>query len=120
MLHETLPLLTKLHIDKSSELNLTVASRFRDIREIHINSLYDVTIEEAGTEDECRDIYVDFETKIRLLPFLSRFDKLERVFFGGKDENGKEIERFAPATDFSGKEMKVILTKDREIECCHS
>ena len=104
MLHDAIPRLTILRIDKSSEINLTVVARFRDNREIHINSLLKATDDGEGG----RDISVDLQTKIRLLHFLPRFDKLERVFFGGKDEDGKEIERFAPATDFSGKEMKVI------------
>lgn len=96
MLHDAIPRLTKLRIDKSSEINLTVAARFRDIREIHINSLLKATDDGDGG----RDVNVDLQTKIRVVPFLSRFDKLERVVFGGKDEDGKDVEDFAPAGDY--------------------
>ena len=39
-----MPLLSKISIDRSSQMNLVVASRFRDIKEIHINSLFVLTI----------------------------------------------------------------------------
>ena len=96
MLHETLPLLTKLCIDKSSELHLTVAARFRDIREIQINSLLIASV----VDEWKRTVSVDLETKVRLLPFLLRFEKLEIAHFGGKDETGNDIERFTPACDY--------------------
>lgn len=40
LLHDAMPLLKTLRIDKPEQINLTVASRFRDIKEIHINSLF--------------------------------------------------------------------------------
>ena len=94
ILHDAMPLLTTLHIDKSSQLNLHVAYRFRDIKTMHINSLLKMTIDE-----DFRDIYLDFETKIRIVPFLSRFASLERVFFGVKDEDGDILEDFPLASD---------------------
>ena len=95
MLHDVIPRLSKLHIDKSSEMNLNVTARFRDIREIHINSLV---------------ISAGLKTKIRLVPFLSRFDKVERVFFGGK---GIQIERFAPAIErFEALSSAEVLNKN--------
>ena len=94
ILHDAMPLLTTLHIDKSSQLNLNVAYRFRDIKTMHINSLLKMTIDE-----DFRDIYLDFETKIRIVPFLSRFSSLERVFFGVKDEDGDIIEDFPLASE---------------------
>ena len=82
MLH-TMPLLTKLCIDKSSQMNLAVTSRFRDITEIHINSLLEVRVDEEGYPD----MFIDNESKMRVVPFLSRFGKLDRVVFGGKNSN---------------------------------
>ena len=92
MLH-AMPLLTKLCIDKSSQMNLAVASRFRDIREIHINSLLKVTVDEQGYND----MDIDMETKLRVVPFLIRFvSTLEYVCFGQKNvANGKTIEGYA-------------------------
>ena len=88
-----MPLLTKLRIDKSSQMNLAVASRFRDITEIHINSLLKINV-----EDEITDMYIDNESKMRVVPFLTRFDKLERVVFGGKNnETGEDMEDFSAA-----------------------
>ena len=84
ILHDAMPLLTTLHIDNSSQMNLKVTSRFRDIKEIHINSLLDI----ENDDDGYPDTNIDLESKIRLVPFLSRFDNLERVLFWGKDVDG--------------------------------
>ena len=78
ILHDAIPLLTTIHIDKSPQMNLVVASRFRDIKEIHINSLFELTIEDEGTDDEYKDMSIDFDTKTSLVPFLAKFDSLER------------------------------------------
>ena len=101
MLHDALPLLRKICIDKSSQMNLEVASRFRDIREIHINSLLTVEILEEGTDDEFKDISVDFESRNSIVPFLSRFNSsLERVHFGMKNEDGKDVEGVSPVDGY--------------------
>jgi hypothetical protein len=94
MLHETMPLLTKIQINKAAQMNLAVASRFRDVTDIHINSLLLIEIDE-----EFEDVYFDFESRIRVLPFLFCFIKtLERVHFGAKDNNlGNVIDGFSPA-----------------------
>ncbi len=99
-----MPLLTKLRIDKSWQMNLTVASRFRDISEIHINSLFKLRIE-LDEGESWTDVSLDFESRIRAVPFLSKFDKLERLCFGGKYRNteghtdGEDVEGFAPVED---------------------
>jgi len=70
-----------LHIDKSSQLN-ALYSRYRDVRVINISSLL------------CREgdiMMVDNETVLKVIPFLSHFPKLEKVFLGGKDEHGKKF-----------------------------
>ena len=67
-LHDTMPLIKKLHINTSYQMNLTVAARYRDIREIHINSLM---VWRPHIHSNC--INVDFESSVRMVPFLSRF-----------------------------------------------
>ena len=101
MLHETMPRLTKLRIEKASQMNLTVAARFRDVTDIHVNSLLTRRVFDEGTPHEFTEIEVDLSTKIRVVPFLSRFvQTLERVYFGGKTEGGEVIEGFAPAAEY--------------------
>ena len=85
-------MLKQLHIDSASEMNLTIASRFREIRSIHINSLLRQIIVE-----NVKLIEVDFETSVRLIPFLGRFAQLQRVSFGGTGEDGQNVEGFFPA-----------------------
>jgi len=84
-------------------MNLAVASRFRDVKEIHINSFLSVTIEEEGTEDEFRYAHLDLESKIRTVPFLSRFASLEVVHFRWKNEAGGTLMKdFASADCYFG------------------
>ena len=87
MLHDTLPRLTKLRIDNSSQMNLIVASRFRDVKEIYINSL--LTLNEVDVDFSV--IEIDLETKIWTVPFLCWLGKLERVAFGRKNKTGEDI-----------------------------
>jgi len=77
-------------------MNLVVASRFRDIKEMHINSLFVLTIDDEGTDEECKDMSINFDTKTSLVPFLAKFDSLERVVFGIKDD-GHDIDGVSPA-----------------------
>ncbi|EJK63799.1 hypothetical protein THAOC_15525, partial [Thalassiosira oceanica] len=91
ILKEALPLITEITIDCAPEMNLTVANRFRDVTAININSLY--SLEE---EVDYKDTNVNYETQVRMVPFLSRFPQLERVTFGGKDESGVKIEHYWP------------------------
>jgi hypothetical protein len=45
ILRNAMPLLKTLHIDiKATQMNLVIANRFRDVTEIHINCLLDVTV----------------------------------------------------------------------------
>lgn len=76
-------------------MNLSVAKRFRDITDIHINSLLTSQIVDAGTMEEMVFLGVELESRIRVVPFLSRFDNLEQVVFGGKHKDTREdIDRF--------------------------
>ena len=107
MLHEVMPLLKSICIDESYQMNLAVASRFRDIREIRINSLLTKEIENEGMgDDEYTYIVVDFESRIRILPFLAKFNQLELVHFGCKDNEGDVFDTFSPTyeTFFEGDE----------------
>jgi hypothetical protein len=102
MLQETMPLLTKIQIDKAAQMNLAVASRFRDVTDIHINSLLLRNIHNEGMgDDEFSDVTFDFESRIRVLPFLFCFVKtLERVHFGAKDNRGNIVEGFCPVDEW--------------------
>ena len=82
LLHEAMPSLKTLHIDKACQINLTVASRFRGIKVVNVNSLFTLQIHDEGTEDEATSINIDMETKISIVPFLSQFHSLEYVHFG--------------------------------------
>ena len=99
LLRETMPLLTLLRIDKASQMHLGVASRFRDVTDIHINSLLTEELIDEGSD--ARDIEVDIETRIKVIPFISRFlPTLCQVHFGGKNEDEEDIEGFAPADGY--------------------
>ena len=74
LLHDAMPLLKTLRIDKPEQINLTVASRFRDIKEIHINSLFTVETHDVGTEDERTNVDIDLESSVRIVHYLSRFN----------------------------------------------
>ena len=90
---QAIPLVTKLCIDKSTQMNVAVGKRFVDVNEIHINSLLQVTVDQ---EDGFTDMNIDMETRIRLVPFLSTFAKLDRVVFRGKNsETGNVMDEFA-------------------------
>lgn len=107
-LHEVMPLIKSICIDESYQMNLAVASRFRDIKDIRINSLLSTIVQNEGMgDDEYTEILIDFESKIRILPFLAKFNQLELVHFGGKDEDGDVIEDFSPTllNIFEGDEM---------------
>jgi len=95
-----MPLLKILRIDKPQQINLTVASRFRDIKEIHINSLFTSHTHDIGTEDERTNVDIDLESSVRIVHYLSRFSKLERLVFGGRDENGNIIEGYSAVNDY--------------------
>ncbi len=114
MLHETMPLLTKIQIDKAAQMNLAVASRFRDVTDIHINSLLLREIHNEGMwDDEITDVNFDFDSRIRVLPFLFCFMKtLERVHFGAKDNLGNVIEGFSPTNAYFWEESELGYPDD--------
>eukprot|EP00985_Skeletonema_marinoi_P006116 scaffold2652_cov148-Skeletonema_marinoi.AAC.5 len=92
-LHETMPIITTLRIDKSAQMNMVVAARFRDVTDIDINCLMFTEMDEMHADVEVRE-----ESRIRAVPFLSRFARtLNTVNFGAKNEAGGDIVGFAPA-----------------------
>jgi len=96
ILRNAIPLLKTLHIDKPAQMNLAIAYRFRDVTEININCLLKITIEPGETPDAD----IDFESRMRAIPFISKFSKLERVIFRGQGEDGEVLKRFAIANAY--------------------
>ena len=114
MLHEVMPLVTILHINKSTQLHAGIAKkRYRDIRDIYIYSLIEYTRRDDDEEDlvnednERGDIAtIDSDTAERAVPFLCHFGKLERVFLGGQRRLSGRVDGFQPngRTDNEDKE----------------
>jgi len=86
-------------------MNLTVAKRYRDIRHIRINSLM-ICNEEEGRSY----IGVDFESSVRLVPFISRFSLLKKVSFGARSTiPGSSIgDKFAPVNGYFDNEEEDV------------
>ena len=97
ILRNAIPLLKTLHIDKPAQMNLALAYRFRDVTDIYINCLLKITIEHFPGEPDWPDADIDFESRMRVVPFISKFYKLERVIFRGRGEDGEVIKRFSIA-----------------------
>jgi len=87
MLHEAIPRVTTIHVEKASEMNTIVSMRFRDVREVNIYSLLRI----VEHEEAVIEFIIDSESSMRAIPYLCRFSKLERVFFGGKRSNGDVV-----------------------------
>jgi hypothetical protein len=100
ILRNAIPLLKTLHIDKPAQMNLALAYRFRDVTEIHINCLLKITIEHFPGEPDWPDADIDFESRMRVVPFISKFYKLERVIFRGQGEDGEVLKRFSIANAY--------------------
>ena len=114
MLHEVMPLVTIIHINKSTQLHAGIAKkRYRDVRDIYIYSLIEYTRRDDDEEDlvnednERGDIAtIDSDTAERAVPFLCHFGKLERVFLGGQRRLSGRVDGFQPngRTDNEDKE----------------
>ena len=80
MLHDALPLVTTLHIEKASHLRIgLVSNRLRDIRSITICNLFQIN-------SDTDDIILDEDIATQSIPYLtaSTFPQLESVAFWGK------------------------------------
>lgn len=100
ILRNAIPLLKTLHIDKPAQMNLVLAYRFRDVTEININCLLKVEIVQEPGEPDWPTADMDFESRMRVVPFISKFHKLERVIFRGRGEDGQVLKRFAIANAY--------------------
>jgi len=109
MLHEVMPLVTMLHINKSSQLYAgSIASRYNNVRDISIYSLIDYhpfTNQEDLWEESPA---IDEDTATRAIPFLSSFKKLERVFLGGQNVNNGSVEGFMPTNDTNDEKKEIM------------
>ena len=110
MLHEVMPLVTMLHINKSSQLYAgSIAARYRDVRDVYIYSLVDHVPLDRAVRDGVRISRVDEDTAERAVPFLSSFKKLERVFLGGQNVNRDDnVEGYMPTNDTNDEERNII------------
>jgi len=94
MLRDVMPLVTTINIENAEEMHAITSTRLRDVREVNIYSLLRIVEHEEGDDHEDPDtieLMVDRDTAMRSVPFMSRFLKLERVFFGGKNSNGDVV-----------------------------
>ena len=110
MLREVMPLVTMLHINKSSQLYAgSIAARYRDVRDIYIYSLVEHIPVDRVFREGLRLSRVDEDTAERAVPFLSSFKKLERVFLGGQNVNREDnVEGYMPTNDTNDEERNII------------
>ena len=101
ILRDAMPLVTSLHIEKSSQLN-GLSARFRDVQVLNILSLVHVR---EGNGDSMK---VDDNTVMSLVPFLLHFRKLERAFLGGRDRDG-DIVGFREHNHFYNNEDEQLI-----------
>ena len=102
ILRDAMPLVTSLHIDKSSQLNgLNV--RFRDVQVLNVLSL--VHVQE---EDNRNIMKVDGNTVMSIVPFLLHFKKLKRAFLGGRDRDGDIVGFHEHNCLYSNKDEQLI------------
>ena len=108
MLHEVMPLVTMLHVNKSSQLYAgSIAARYRDVRDIYIYSLIQHVGRTVGFPRGLSS--VDEDTATRAIPFLCSFPKLERVFLGGQNVNRDDnVEGYMPTNDTDDEEKEIM------------
>ena len=86
-LHDAMPLVKTLNIDTALQMNIPLTSRFRDVQHINLYSL----LKQGRTRNNVELLSVNYDSVIRVVPFLSQFGNLQRVFFGGKKINGEIV-----------------------------
>ena len=87
ILHDAMPLIKSLHIDNASEMNILLAKRFRDVQNINLLSL----LKGRAEEGNMKKFQVDYDAIMKVVPFLSQFHNLGRVFLGGRKVNGEIV-----------------------------
>jgi len=95
-LYDAMPLVKTLHIDTALQMNIPLTSRFRDVTHINLYSLLRgrVNVDEEDEDNNEEILHVNYDAIIRVVPFLSAFPNLQRVFFGGRWIDG-EIATFS-------------------------
>ena len=84
-----------LNITKASELDAPSARRFRSASEVNVLCLVSETDAEDDREDrQYPPDQISMETVTRVVPFLSSFPNLERIFLGGLFLEGAVWERY--------------------------
>ena len=93
-LNDAMPLITTLNIDHSVEMSAVLTTRYRDVRNINLFSLLKGrTLDDFGNEedDPIELLSVDYDSVLQVIPFLSRFPNLQKVFFGGRKIDGSIV-----------------------------
>jgi hypothetical protein len=100
------PLVTILHMDKSSQMHSSVARRFPHVKDIFLYSFLKKQQEDEYLyDDPVFATRVDFDTTQRAVPFLVNFGNLDRVCFGMDDQ---ELNKYYPfASWYYGTNLKV-------------
>lgn len=85
ILHDAMPLVKTLHIDTALQMNIPLAARFRDVRHINLYSLLKGRVAVDEYDEDGRELLsVNDDAVTQVIPFLSQFDNLSSVFFGGR------------------------------------
>ena len=99
-LHDAMPLVKTLHIDTALQMNIPLTSRFRDVQHINLYSLLKGRAVDEEDEDNDEELLsVNYEAVLRVVPFLSAFPNLSRVFIGGRKNDG-DIVSFSSNDEF--------------------
>ena len=101
ILRDAMPLVTSLHIEKSSQLN-GLSARFRDVQVLNILSLVNVR---EGHGDSMK---VNQRTAMSAVTFMSNFRKLGRVFLGGRDRDGDLVGFHDPNHSYNNEDEQLI------------
>ena len=87
IIHDAMPLVKTLHIDTALQMNIPLAARFRDVQHINLYSL----LKGNPVDEEGEALVLDYNAVMQVIPFLSAFPYLQRIFFGGKKINGEIV-----------------------------
>ena len=94
-LNDAMPLITTLNIDHSVEMSALLTTRYRDVCDINLFSLLKGRLVDLWIGDEDDDpielLSVDYDSVLQVIPFLSRFPGLQKVFLGGRKIDGSIV-----------------------------
>ena len=87
MLKDVMPGIKELHITKVEQLHVGLTSRYHDVVDISVYCmLQTVDLTVAGGDEE-QTLGTNDDACGRIVPFICRFPRLERVFLGGLSPN---------------------------------